>query len=59
MGKVDVCAGESVRDVGRGDAYGWVSASVELGWMREVMGLGVGIGNALRAMYGGSECDVG
>ena len=32
VGKVDVCAGKSVRNAGRGDAFGWVSVSIEPIW---------------------------
>lgn len=59
VGKVDVCAGKSVRDAGRGDAFGWVSVSIEPIWTREVIGLGVGISNGLRAMKRGSACGAG
>ena len=59
VGKVNDCASKSVRDASRGNAFGWVSVSIEPIWTRVVIGLGVGLGNALGAMNRGSECGAG
>lgn len=49
MGKVDICAGESVGNAGGGDVLGCVSFSVEPVWTSEV---GVEIGHTLRGVKG-------